>query len=70
VAYRFHPANGMPIKSFINDTKDGELPEALNLLREMSSVEDIPEFLSPHRPSLLRRATDDSQLHHVLTLVS
>ena len=69
VSYRFHPANGLPIKSFTNDQKDDELPEALNLLREMSVAEDIPLFLTPYRPSLLRRATKDSQFS-VLTLVS
>lgn len=56
-AYLLHPNNGFPIKSFINDSNDAELGEALSLLKEMQQAEDVAEFLSPHQPELIRRAT-------------
>lgn len=61
-AYLFHPNNGMPIRSFIDDAKDRELPEALRLLREMQHTPDVPSFLMPHLPILTRRATSDYQV--------
>lgn len=56
-AYLLHPGNAFPIRSFISDTRDVELGEALGLLREMSRAEDVTQFLSPHKPELIRRAT-------------
>ena len=44
--YSMHLSNGLPIKTWINDTNDQELFNIYNILEKLSNVEDVRKYIS------------------------
>ena len=44
-SYMFHPQNALPVSSFIDDPRDDALFEMIPFLIDLSSCEDVTEFL-------------------------
>lgn len=45
-AYSFQPSNAIPVKSWFDDVRDTQLPDLLPLLKLLSRVDDVREYLT------------------------